>query len=217
MASPRRVIAAASSAAARPPRGAAGPGPAPGAGGRAAGGRAAGLDSRCPGEKVGGLEEALRIIRGLWTDETFSFEGEHFTVRDARLTPRPERHIPIWLGVYGDRMLGVLGRLADGWLPSSFVVGFEKVLERRDVLRKAAEEAGRDPDEITCGFNVWVMVREGAEPKEGQIAGSPDRVVEDLSRLVEQGFTHLNLSPSGDPWEQFQRLAGEVIPALQGS
>lgn len=186
-----------------------------GAGGNDAEFRALGLDVRRPAEKVDALEEALRVIRALWTEEEVSFQGRHFTVRGARLLPRPERPIPIWLGVYGDRMIEVLGRLGDGWLPSTFFLGIAKAADRLARVRRAAEAAGRDPDELAYALNVWVKVEEGAEPRDGQVAGSPERVAEGLAGLLGQGFTHLNVSPSGDAAEQLERLAKEVLPELR--
>ena len=173
-----------------------------------------GLAVRSPGQKVDAFEEALRITRGLWEEESFSFQGEHFTVRDARIEPRPETPIPIWVGAYGDRMIGLIGRYADGWLPSTLYISLDRASEKMERLRAAAEAGGRDPGEITCALNVWLRIEEGAEARKGQIAGGVDEVVEGLSRLLERGFTHLNFATSGDPEEQRGLLTEEVLPKL---
>jgi len=47
------------------------------------------LSQRTPGQKVSALGEAVQIICGLWREPTFSFEGEHFRTRDARIEPKP--------------------------------------------------------------------------------------------------------------------------------
>jgi alkanesulfonate monooxygenase SsuD/methylene tetrahydromethanopterin reductase-like flavin-dependent oxidoreductase (luciferase family) len=46
------------------------------------------------------LDEALHILVGLWSGEPFSFTGQHFTVKETRLLPRPvqQPRIPIWVG-----------------------------------------------------------------------------------------------------------------------
>ena len=177
--------------------------------------RAFGLAERSPGEKVEALEEALRIIRGLWTEGPFTLEGRHFTVREARIEPRPGHPIPIWFGVYGDRMLEVLGRYADGWIPSFFFLPPEGAFEKLQRLRAAAEAVGRDPDALTYAYNVWTRVDESARPKKGQVAGAPEQIAETLAGFVRGGFGFLNLSSEGDPVEQRERLAKEVIPLVR--
>ncbi len=80
--------------------------------------RAFGLGERAPRDKIEGLEEAVRIARGLWSEPRFTFEGRLYRTEDAELEPKPERRIPIWLGTYGNRALALTGRLADGWIPT---------------------------------------------------------------------------------------------------
>ena len=57
-------------------------------------------------------------MRGLLTTDDFTFEGEHFQVRDATLRPRPvqQPHPPIWIGASGEqRMMPIAARYADVW------------------------------------------------------------------------------------------------------
>ncbi len=186
-----------------------------GAGGNDAAFRAFGLAGREPGEKVAALEEAVDVMQGLWSEPGFTYEGRHFRTEGANLEPRPERRIPIWLGVYGERMVDLTGRKADGWLPSLFFLPPERAYERMERLRRAAAGAGRDPGDLAYAYNVWLRVEEGAEPKKGQVAGGPKVVAEALAGFLQGGFTHLNFAPDGDPAEQAERLAQEVIPALR--
>lgn len=52
-----------------------------------------------PKTRAAMLDEALEVVSGLWRDEPFSFQGTHYTILDARFTPRPvQEHIPIWVG-----------------------------------------------------------------------------------------------------------------------
>ena len=81
---------------------------------------AMGGPGRSRGESVEALEEAVQIVRAYWKgDRTLRFDGKYYVVKGARPGPRPAHPIGLWLGSYGPRSLGVLGRLADGWLPSS--------------------------------------------------------------------------------------------------
>lgn len=51
------------------------------------------------------LDEGLAVLDGLWSGETFSFSGDHYTIREARFTPTPAQspRIPVWIGVEGSR------------------------------------------------------------------------------------------------------------------
>jgi alkanesulfonate monooxygenase SsuD/methylene tetrahydromethanopterin reductase-like flavin-dependent oxidoreductase (luciferase family) len=187
-----------------------------GGGGADAEFRAFGLAERTPGEKVDALQEALLIIRGLWSETPFTFEGTHYAVRAAELEPKPERPIPIWLGTYGDRALALTGRLADGWIPSLRYAPPEIVPERMRRIRRAAEEAGRDPDALEFAYNVGIRVDEHADPRWFVVGGPPEQCAERLRGFVDLGFTALNLWPAGpDPAGQRERLADEVAPLLR--
>jgi alkanesulfonate monooxygenase SsuD/methylene tetrahydromethanopterin reductase-like flavin-dependent oxidoreductase (luciferase family) len=175
-----------------------------------------GLGVRSPRDKVDGLEEAIGIMRGLWSQERFSFSGRLYRTEGARIEPKPDRRIPIWLGTYGNRALAVTGRLADGWIPSLGFAAPEQIPAMRDRVLGAARDAGRDPTEITCAYNLAVQVDEHAKPHPDRVTGSPEMVAEQLLGLLELGFTALNFLPTGpDPAEQAQRLAREVLPAVR--
>jgi alkanesulfonate monooxygenase SsuD/methylene tetrahydromethanopterin reductase-like flavin-dependent oxidoreductase (luciferase family) len=76
--------------------------------------RAFGLGVRSARDKVDGLEEAIRIARGVWSQPRFTFQGRLYRTDGAELAPKPDRRIPVWLGTYGNRALALTGRLADG-------------------------------------------------------------------------------------------------------
>src|SRR3954447_186372 len=70
-------------------------------------------------ESVDALEEAIEVIRLMWSGErSVSFEGRHYKLDGVHPGPRPAHEIGIWLGAYGPRMVRVTGRAADGWIPS---------------------------------------------------------------------------------------------------
>jgi probable F420-dependent oxidoreductase len=184
-----------------------------GGGGADAEFEAFGLAVRSPGQKVAALAEAVDVIRGLWETPAFTFEGKYFTVREAQVEPKPDRRIPIWLGSYGPKSLALAGRVADGWNPSMPYAPPEVAPQMRERVRRAAAEAGRDPDSITCAYNVGVLVQEGAAPNPRLVTGGPDQVAERLAGFVRMGFTTLNFWARGS--ETAERLAREVIPAVR--
>lgn len=180
--------------------------------------RAFGLRVPSPRDKVDGLEEAIRIIRGLWTEPSHTHLGRLYRTEDAELEPKPEHTIPIWLGTYGNRALAVTGRLADGWIPSLGFAPPEKVAVMIERVRAAASGAGRGPDEITCVYNLEVRVDERAAAETSVVAGPPDAIAERLLGFLEMGFSAFNLIPAGPgAGEQAERLARDVIPRVRAA
>jgi alkanesulfonate monooxygenase SsuD/methylene tetrahydromethanopterin reductase-like flavin-dependent oxidoreductase (luciferase family) len=173
-----------------------------------------GLDQRTPGQKVAALTEALEVMHGVWTGEPFTFEGDHFRTRDARVSPPPSVRIPIWLGSNGPKALALTGRVADGWNPSLAFNPPEVAKEKRDVLRKAAEDAGRDPDTIVCAYNVGVRIDPNAGIRPGVVSGTTHQIAEILAGFVRDGFTTLCFWARDDEDER-EHLAREVLPAVR--
>lgn len=178
--------------------------------------RALGLEVRPPRDKLTGLDEAIRITRGLWAEKEFTFTGRIYRTDQAEIEPKPDRRIPIWLGTFGDRALALTGRLAEGWIPSLALAPPERVPAMRDRILAAARDAGRDPDEITCVYNMEIRVDERAEQSPSVVSGPPDAVAEQLVGFLRLGFTAFNFIPYGpDRDQQAERLAKEVIPRVR--
>jgi probable F420-dependent oxidoreductase len=177
-----------------------------------------GIGVRSPRDKVDGLEEAIRIARGVWSQPRFTFEGRLYRTDGAELEPKPDRRIPIWLGTYGNRALALTGRLADGWIPSLAYAPPERAAAMRRRVLAAAAAGGRDPAEVTCAYNVGVRVDEQAGARPAVVAGPPEAVTARLLGFLELGFTALSLIPVGpDEHEQAERLAAEVVPTLRAA
>jgi alkanesulfonate monooxygenase SsuD/methylene tetrahydromethanopterin reductase-like flavin-dependent oxidoreductase (luciferase family) len=180
--------------------------------------RAFGLGTRSPKQKTDGLEEAVKIIRGLWSERRFSFDGQLYRTESAVLEPKPMRAIPIWLGTFAPRALAVTGRLADGWIPSLGYAGPDEVVSMRERIMNAARKAGRDPREITCVYNIEVRLDENTVGEPDLVAGSPEAIVTRLREFVRLGFSAFNfIVDASDAEGQAELLAREVIPALRGS
>jgi probable F420-dependent oxidoreductase len=106
---------------------------------------ALGLDFR---NRAARYEEQVEVLRLLWTQESVTFDGRYHSIDHAGLLPRPvQQPIPLWMGGgLAPATLDRIGRLADGWIcntPPGH--GLEEAL---DVVRGAADEAGRDPGAI---------------------------------------------------------------------
>jgi probable F420-dependent oxidoreductase len=180
--------------------------------------RAFGLGVPSPRDKVDGLAEAIVITRGLWSQPSFTYRGRLYGTDAAELEPKPAHRIPIWLGTYGPRALALTGRLADGWIPSLGFAPPDQVRVLRDRVLAAAAAAGRDPNELTCAYNLQVRVDERPSDSPSVITGPADAVADQLVRFVGLGFTALNLQLVGpDTVEQVERLAREVVPAVHAA
>ncbi|MGI8615572.1 MAG: LLM class flavin-dependent oxidoreductase [Actinomycetota bacterium] len=167
--------------------------------------------------KTDGLEDALRIIRGLWTEPGFSYEGVVHSVRDATIEPRPSEPIPIWTGTYGPRGLALTGEVADGWIPSLDLVPPERAQQTRERILETAVRAGRAPEAIACIYNL--EVRMGSKDHDDSVvSGEPSEIVERLLGFVELGFSGMNFIVGGpNAREQRRRLAMEVLPSLRAA
>jgi probable F420-dependent oxidoreductase len=176
-----------------------------------------GLAERTPGQKIAALEEAIRIIRGLWDEPSFTFEGEHFQVRKAQVEPKPDHDIPIWIGAYGPKALRVTAALADGWIPSIGRIGLGEASALRATVLSSLREAGRSPEQFTFATNVVVSFeREGhrrAAQGWQQLTGDGETITDRLAEIAGAGFTVLNVALPGR--EAAERFASEVVPAVR--
>jgi alkanesulfonate monooxygenase SsuD/methylene tetrahydromethanopterin reductase-like flavin-dependent oxidoreductase (luciferase family) len=160
---------------------------------------------RTPGEAVQAVEEAIAIIRALWSGErTPRIEGEHYRLTGAKPGPVPAHPIGINLGVYGPRMLGVAGRLADGWLPSAGYATVDKLADMNARIDESATAAGRSPRDVRRLYNI---------------DASPDRSDVWAEWLAELTFTYgvsaFIVTAELGGRSALTRFAAEVAPAVR--
>jgi alkanesulfonate monooxygenase SsuD/methylene tetrahydromethanopterin reductase-like flavin-dependent oxidoreductase (luciferase family) len=129
-----------------------------GAGGFSPAVHAYGGPSWTPGQAVSALDEAIQVIRLLWSGQHgIKFEGRYHHLAGAHSGPLPAHPIGIWLGAYRPRMLSLVGRLADGWVPSYGYVKEPELLEASGSIDEAARAAGRDPRAIRRVLNAGML------------------------------------------------------------
>jgi alkanesulfonate monooxygenase SsuD/methylene tetrahydromethanopterin reductase-like flavin-dependent oxidoreductase (luciferase family) len=170
---------------------------------------------RSPREAFEALEEAIEIIRLFWSGErSIAFEGKHYRVKGLHPGPPPAHPIEIWLGVAKPRSLALLGRSADGWVPSLTWARPELVPPLMQAIDDGARDAGRDPGEIRRLFNVSGKIVDGDVSE--LLVGPAEHWVETLSGFArELGFDTFVFWPTEEPAEQLARFATEVVPALR--
>lgn len=169
---------------------------------------------RTPGEAVRAVEEAIRVMRLLWSGERSArFNGEHYSLSGARPGPAPAHEIGIWLGALGPKMLDLTGRLADGWVPSSGWATPEKLPGFNEKIDEAARESGREPREIRRVYNVSGRI---ADSRGGFLDGPASYWIEELTSLtLEYGMDTFVFWPAEDQERQIGTFAGEVAPAVR--
>ncbi|MFC5382173.1 LLM class flavin-dependent oxidoreductase [Aquipuribacter nitratireducens] len=167
-----------------------------------------------PGEAVTALEEAIAVLRGLWDTSTRSVtvDGTHHRVVGARPGPAPAHDVGVWVGGYKPRMLRLVGRLADGWLPSSPYAPPEQLATMNERIDEAAVAAGRDPADVRRLYNIGGTFGRGTGGD--FLQGPPEVWVEQLAELAladgMSGFVAM-----GDDPDHLRRFAAEVVPAVR--
>jgi alkanesulfonate monooxygenase SsuD/methylene tetrahydromethanopterin reductase-like flavin-dependent oxidoreductase (luciferase family) len=181
---------------------------------------------RSPAESVDALEEAIEVIRLMWSGERIvSFEGRHYRLADAHPGPAPAHPIGIWLGAFKPRMQRLVGRKADGWLPSLGVLTRDELRAGNERIDEAAEKAGRDPRAIRRLINVQGLIGDGPAPGRselpvGYLAGEPlagpaDWWAETIDGFFADGFDTVVFWPVDPTAGQVESLAGEIVPQLR--
>src|SRR6266852_4853102 len=157
--------------------------------------KAMGGPARTAGESVSALEEAIEVVRMVWSGgRGLRFDGRFYQLAGLNAGPPPAHPIGIWLGAYKPRMLALIGRAADGWVPSLGPLKPEDMREANTRIDDAARAAGRDPSAIRRVLNV-----------------GGDLTAEDYATLVlEHGFDTFIISPdAGDAFIE------EVVPKVR--
>jgi FMNH2-dependent dimethyl sulfone monooxygenase len=185
-------------------------------------------------DRVARLREALLIARSLWTQDSTTFEGRFFTVRDALLEPKPvqQPHIPIWVPGDSEATRALAAELADVWLtyskpPETIREWAAEMAERRDGVAlpmavSTVSLAGLDDGDVERWSVGYAKEREHrfATPPTPQdvldenLWGSPDACVARLREYEEAGVVHLVIQPI-PPLEGMRHFAREIMPALR--
>ena len=172
--------------------------------------------NRSTGEAVDGLEEAIGIIRAALDGErVVRGPGPVYPVPGYPPGPPPAHRIEIWVGAYRPRGLRLIGRLADGWVPSLAYMGPDAFRAAAAVLDTAAEKAGRDPRTIRRIYNVAGTITDG-DRGPGPLDGPVDHWVETLaSWATDLGVTAFIFWPPDAEVRHVERFAAEVVPAVR--
>jgi probable F420-dependent oxidoreductase len=155
-----------------------------------------------PFEKRGArMDEYLRCLEALWTQDPVEFAGEFYTVPRSHAAPPPVQrpHPPVLLGGAAEPALRRAGRLAQGWISSSRQ-DLTRIGAGIETVRAGARDAGRDPEALRIVVRGLVdLLDDDPGPQRRPLQGTREQVLEDLAALRAQGVTEvfldLNFSP----------------------
>jgi len=181
------------------------------------------------------LEETIDIVRGIWSDGPFSYEGQHFRVADASIRPPVQQpHVPVLIAGAGERVtLRQVAQYADvvNFGPTSHTggaAGPDAIRRKCDVLRDHCRTFGRPYESVLRSYIVWAIVTSRAEEietkvrdvaphltlraREGMFAGTAQEMVGYCQNLVEAGMRYIILAVDVDDHETAELVGTQVIP-----
>lgn len=188
-------------------------------------------------ERLRALEECVLVLKGLWSEERFSFQGRHFQVKDAICEPKPLRRPPILIGGGGERVLmGIAARHADIW--NNMAVMHAALPGKIEALRRRCDEEGRDFDTLQVSQQCLVVIAESEEEARASLAkaqkvygghmggaleehgiwGTPERVIDCIERHLRLGCTGFAIEFFGrDTRPPATLFAEKVLPAFRAA
>lgn len=107
-----------------------------------------------PKQRGAMTDEMLQIVRRLWDGETLDFQGRHYQLQGARITPRPlQERLPIWIGGFNAPAFQRAALYGDG------IIGGGDMAARAHAYSNALQAHGKDPAaaRMLCGM-LWFMV-----------------------------------------------------------
>jgi probable F420-dependent oxidoreductase len=187
-------------------------------------------------QRAGRLNESIHLLRRLWTEASFAFEGKYYRFEELGIEPRPiQRPIPIWIAA-GDNenALRRVARLGDGWF--TVAPSFNEYFARRQKILAWAEEYGRDANKIPSTlFATFHLSTNGADAeKEGwslaeryfrqprsnlahlsPFFGTPEAIARKLQAYINAGLTAIVARlVAPDVKTQIRLLIDELRPQL---
>lgn len=174
---------------------------------------------RTPSEAAAALEEAIPIIRAALDvgpdKRVVRGPGPSYPVPGYPPGPPPAHRVEIWVGAYRPRGLRLIGRLADGWVPSYGHLGPDDFRVASARIDEAALAAGRDPAAIRRIYNIAGVITDGARGDD-PLTGPVDQWVETLaSWALELGVDTFVYWPPDSGTPAVEQFATEIAPAVR--
>ncbi len=186
--------------------------------------RAYGYPFPSPGRRIAELEEAVQVIRKMWSEDAPTFHGQTYTIQDAYCFPRPVPAPSLLIGGHGrQKTLRVVAKYAD-------MLNFNNcsVAEYRDLLevvKSHCQDIGRDPGDIVKTFSaecaaiaptragVQQLLADSPFRQWDLIAGTPDEAAARIQAYADLGVRHIILRfPDFPRPDAAQLFIKEILP-----
>jgi F420-dependent oxidoreductase-like protein len=196
-----------------------------------------------PSVRLGELDEAIQIMRSMWTDQEASFSGRYYAIDGAICQPKPVQDpmIPIWVAGGGEQLtLRTAAKYADY---TNFGGTLESFVHKSSVLERHCEAVGRDYSEITRSVNFNVLIGDESSRDAtldllrgkfgvaledpglavdrlyggaGAAVGTSDQLIEQLAEYADAGMEYaiIYFADAAYSTDSMERFATEVMPAL---
>ncbi|TFV54710.1 TIGR03854 family LLM class F420-dependent oxidoreductase [Mycobacterium sp. PS03-16] len=171
------------------------------------------------------FDESLELLRSVLDQPSVDFAGEHFSVREVAVGPRPSRPLDVWLGGAAPAAFRRIGRYGDGWL-GSFLTP-DEARRGREQIERVAHEHGREIEADHYGISLAVgdgtlpaavveAVRRRRPDAEPADLFAPDwpALHRQLDAYIDAGLSKFVIRPAGDvPAGAFiERFVAELLP-----
>lgn len=177
-------------------------------------------------------DEALEIVSRLWAEDSVTFQGEHFSYKDAVITPRPANaSIPLWIGGSSQIAVKRTARIGTGWLGGidSPETAGAVVSGVKEALKNTAREIdddhygatllfrfGNQEDRSVLSTTKGITARMGKNARRYYVVGNTSEIVERIKEFIDVGCQKFVLLPmaSGtkEVMEQTRLCIDEIIP-----
>jgi probable F420-dependent oxidoreductase len=188
-----------------------------------------------PERYIAQYTEGLALMKALWTEDAVTFDGEFWQVENAGMQPKPfqKPHPPIWMGGGAEAALRRAVRLGTGFFGagSAPTAAFA---EQVRTLRQLLTDAGRDAATFPIAKRIYTLIDDDADRartrmndalasiyggrieaiEAAAVAGTPADLVRGVQEVIDAGAELVLFTQVGDPAEQMERLAAEVIPQV---
>jgi alkanesulfonate monooxygenase SsuD/methylene tetrahydromethanopterin reductase-like flavin-dependent oxidoreductase (luciferase family) len=192
-------------------------------------------------QRGGRANEAIEIIRRLWTGEPVEYHGKYFSFGKVTMLPKPATPggPPIWVGGRAEAALRRAAILGDGWMP--YVVTPKRVSDGLNFIANEAQKAGRRIEHFGTALHLFATLGSSYEKaldvsaehlskryamdfrepaKRYAAVGRPSDVAQKIGEFIAAGIRDVNvdiISHPSDRDAQLEQFAKEVIPLLRAS
>ena len=193
--------------------------------------RAYGYDFPKPSVRIGQLDEAVQILKAMWTEEEAAFSGDYYTIDGAINQPKPlqDPHPPLWIAGGGEQLtLRVVAKYADY---ANYFGDPDTFRHKTEVLHRHCETVGRDPAEIVLTRNVDCLsggteaeveakieeytsrrpIKDVERWRAASLVGTSEQVAEQVAATRGYGVEYLIIYFSDAAWGGGMRQFGEEV------